>query len=99
MQGIVKGRLLTSINYWDGQENDRSSSLKEFEERNLARERYWSLLEEVSRRKNSRKLWLKEGDRNTGFFHIMLMPIRGRTFCQKSGSTRDGFFIFIFIFL
>ena len=32
----------------------------------------WSLLEETSLRQNSREIWLKEGYRNTSFFHIMV---------------------------
>ena len=78
-------KVLQRISSWDDLEKNMPLSLEEFEEQNLAKEdfKYWSPLEEVSWRQKSRDLWLKKGDRNIGFFHIMANAHRRRKCLRK----------------
>ena len=80
-----KKDALRKVNYWDELEKDRGLSLEEIEARVKAKDDFksWALMEETSWRQKSRETWLKEGDRNTGFFHRMANAHRRRN-CLKS---------------
>ena len=68
------------MEFWDAKEKISRLSLEELEARDEAREDYkkWVGLEEIMWRQKSREVWLKEGDRNTDFFHKMVNAHRRR---------------------
>ena len=71
---------LNKVAHWDELESRRTLSDGEGKDRVGAMEEFkkWATLEEISWRQKSREIWLKEGDRNTGFFHKMTNSHRKR---------------------
>ena len=88
---LKKKAALSRISFWDDVEKEKKLSLEEAEEREKAREDYkkWVDLEEVSWRQKSKEIWLKEGDRNTGFFHRMTNSHRRRNSIRSIRIVED----------
>ncbi|RVW82268.1 LINE-1 reverse transcriptase-like [Vitis vinifera] len=80
-----KSTALQQVELWDREENERIPTVEESELKKEAKEndRKWVIMEETHWRQLLREIWLKEGDRNTGFFHRMTSVHRRNNFLER----------------
>lgn len=80
-----KMAALQQVDYWDQVEGERGLTEEELSRKKEVKDDYakWVKLEEIHWRQLSMELWLREGDRNTGYFHRMANAHRKRQTMEK----------------
>ncbi|XP_062176082.1 uncharacterized protein LOC133881144 [Alnus glutinosa] len=91
----MKQILLEEIKTFEGLEDERQLAWEERDKREQLKVDLEKVLcmQEISRRQKSRSTWLKEGDRNTGFFHRLANSHRRNNFisslCIEGNGTSE----------
>ena len=82
---VKKLEALSQMESWDSKEALGTLSFEEESAKKSLRADFkkWALMEETIWRHKSREVWLKEGDRNTNFFHKMTNAHRKRNTMAK----------------
>ena len=80
---VNKNLALQQVEFWDRVESDRSLTERETELKTKDVFKKWVILEETHWRQLSRELWLREGDKNTSFFHRMTNAHRRNNSMEK----------------
>ena len=80
-----KKEALARVDFWDKLEAQRTLMSEEMEERVRTKFDYkkMAIMEETSWKQKSKEIWLKEVDRNIGFFHQMANSHRRRNTINK----------------